>query len=34
LWRVCLSQPRLILMGLRGLLTQGRSLRSSRRLRA
>jgi digeranylgeranylglycerophospholipid reductase len=34
LWRVCLSQPRLILMGLRGLLTHGRSLRSSRRLRA
>ena len=34
LWRVCLSQPRLILMGLRGLLTQGRSLSSSRRLRA
>jgi flavin-dependent dehydrogenase len=25
LWRVCLSQPRLILMGLRGLLTHGRS---------
>jgi flavin-dependent dehydrogenase len=24
LWRVCLSQPRLILMGLRGLLTHGR----------
>lgn len=26
LWRVCLSQPRLILLGLRGLLTRGRSL--------
>ncbi|HEV2618211.1 MAG TPA: NAD(P)/FAD-dependent oxidoreductase [Candidatus Acidoferrales bacterium] len=25
LWRVCVSQPRLILMGLRGLLTHGRS---------
>ena len=25
LWRVCLSQPRLILLGLRGLLTRGRS---------
>lgn len=25
LWRVCVSQPRLILMGLRGLLTYGRS---------
>jgi flavin-dependent dehydrogenase len=25
LWRVCLSQPRLILMGLRGLLTHGRT---------
>jgi flavin-dependent dehydrogenase len=25
LWRVCLSQPRLILMGLRGLLTHGRA---------
>ncbi|MFZ0414665.1 MAG: hypothetical protein WAM15_07450, partial [Candidatus Acidiferrales bacterium] len=24
LWRVCVSQPRLILMGLRGLLTSGR----------
>jgi digeranylgeranylglycerophospholipid reductase len=28
LWRVCLSQPRLILLGLRGLLTRGRSLRT------
>ncbi len=27
LWRVCLSQPRLILLGLRGLLTHSRSLR-------
>jgi len=26
LWRVCLRQPRLILMGLRGLLMQGKSL--------
>lgn len=25
LWRVCVSQPRLILMGLRGILTHGRS---------
>ncbi len=25
LWRVCVSQPRLILMGLRGILTNGRS---------
>lgn len=25
LWRVCVSQPRLILMGLRGMLTNGRS---------
>lgn len=25
LWRVCLSQPRLVLMGFRGLLTHGRS---------
>jgi len=25
LWRVCISQPRLILMGLRGILTHGRS---------
>src|SRR5580698_254308 len=31
LWRVCLSQPRLILLGLRGLLTHSRSLRGLRR---
>src|SRR5271170_688519 len=33
LWRVCLSQPRLILLGLRGLLTHSRSLRGLRRSR-
>ncbi|MGB8521652.1 MAG: NAD(P)/FAD-dependent oxidoreductase [Candidatus Acidiferrales bacterium] len=27
LWRVCLSQPRLVLLGLRGLLSRSRSLR-------
>jgi len=27
LWRVCLSEPRLILLGLRGLLMRGRSFR-------
>jgi flavin-dependent dehydrogenase len=27
LWRVCLRQPRLLLMGLRGLLTRGRAIR-------
>ncbi len=27
LWRVCLSQPRLVLLGLRGLLSRNRSLR-------
>jgi digeranylgeranylglycerophospholipid reductase len=30
LWRVCLSQPRLILLGLRGLLMRGRSFRRPR----
>ena len=30
LWRVCMSQPRLILLGLRGLLTHSRSLRPLR----
>src|SRR5271154_3672391 len=33
LWRVCLSQPRLILLGLRGLLTHSRSLRGLPRSR-
>src|SRR5579863_3773500 len=33
LWRVCLSQPRLILLGLRGLLTHRGSLRPMRRSR-
>jgi len=27
LWRVCLRQPRLLLLGLRGLLTRGRTIR-------
>lgn len=30
LWRVCLKQPRLLLMGLRGLLTRGRALHPPR----
>jgi digeranylgeranylglycerophospholipid reductase len=30
LWRICLKQPRLLLLGLRGLLTQGRPLHQSR----
>jgi digeranylgeranylglycerophospholipid reductase len=30
LWRVCLKQPRLLLLGLRGLLTRGRPLHSPR----
>ncbi|MGH7836270.1 MAG: hypothetical protein ACREQC_00440, partial [Candidatus Binataceae bacterium] len=30
LWRICLQQPRLIALGLRGLLTRGRPLRSPR----
>lgn len=30
-WRICLSQPRLLLMGLRGLLTGGRLFSRSRR---
>ena len=30
LWRICLKQPRLLLLGLRGLLTQGRSLHQPR----
>ncbi len=29
LWRVCLSQPRLVLLGLRGLLSRSRSLRQA-----
>ena len=29
LWRVCLSQPRLVLLGLRGLLSRSRSLRQT-----
>jgi hypothetical protein len=27
LWRVCLRQPRLLMLGLRGLLTRGRTIR-------
>jgi hypothetical protein len=27
LWHICKSQPRLVLMGLRGLLTRGRAAR-------
>jgi len=30
LWRICLKQPRLLLLGLRGLLTRGRPLHSPR----
>jgi flavin-dependent dehydrogenase len=30
LWRICLKQPKLLLLGLRGLLTRGRPLHSSR----
>jgi flavin-dependent dehydrogenase len=30
LWRICLKQPRLLLLGLRGLLMRGRPLRSAR----
>jgi digeranylgeranylglycerophospholipid reductase len=30
LWRICLKQPRLVLLGLRGLLTRGRPLSQSR----
>ncbi len=30
LWRICLKQPRLVLLGLRGLLTRGRPLRQPR----
>jgi digeranylgeranylglycerophospholipid reductase len=30
LWRICLKQPRLLLLGLRGLLTRGRTLHSPR----
>ena len=30
LWHICLSQPRLILMGLRGLLTGGRAVTPQR----
>jgi digeranylgeranylglycerophospholipid reductase len=30
LWRICLKQPRLLLLGLRGLLTQGRPLHQPR----